>query len=146
SLDLSEASLELANLRIASKRFEEAADLLRRYVRTSRNPATGYYKLAMVERSLHQMEAAQRDLSVFQTLSKDASTGPYPYQHLFDYLDNRSTLSAQDRTQLDLTELRARIEKHPDQPQDLYLLVETYLKLGRLDEARKAMAQLDELS
>ena len=56
-----------------------AAELLRRYVKSSRNPATGYYKLAMVERSLHQSEAAQRDLSVFQTLSKNASTGPYPY-------------------------------------------------------------------
>jgi hypothetical protein len=74
-------------------------------VKVSREPASGYYKLAMVERSLHQTEAAQRDLSVFQTLSKDASAGPYPYQHLFDYLDNRSNLAPQERTQLDLTEL-----------------------------------------
>ena len=36
--------------------------------RSAAMPASGYYKLAMVERSLHQMEAAQRDLSVFQTL------------------------------------------------------------------------------
>jgi len=115
-------------------------------VKVSRNAAPGYYKLAMVERGLHQMDAAQRDLNVFQTLSKDASTGPYPYQHLFDYLDNRSTLSAQDRTRLDLTELKAQIEKHPDQPQDLYLLAEAYLKLGNLEEARKAIAQLDQLS
>jgi tetratricopeptide (TPR) repeat protein len=144
--DFSDALLELANLRIENKRLEEAAQLLRRYVKVSRNAASGYYKLAMVERSLHQMDAAQRDLNVFQTLSKDASTGPYPYQHLFDYLDNRSALSAQDRTQLDLTELMAQIEKHPDQPQDLYLLAETYLKLGRLEEARKAITQLDQLS
>ena len=88
--DYSEALLELANLRIADKKFEEAAVLLRKYVKVSRKPASGYYKLAMVERSLHQIEAAQRDLSVFQTLSKDASPGPYPYQHLFEYLDNRS--------------------------------------------------------
>ncbi len=92
------------------------------------------------------MDAAQRDLNVFQTLSKDASTGPYPYQHLFDYLDSRSSLSPQDRTQLDLTELTAQIQKHPDQPQDLYLLAETYLKLGKLEEARKAIEQLDQLS
>jgi tetratricopeptide (TPR) repeat protein len=144
--DFSEALLELANLRIANKKFDQAADLLRRYVKVSRNPATGYYKLAMVERSLHQMEAAQRDLGVFQTLSKDASSGPYPYQHLFDYLDNRSNLAPQERTQLDLTELTAQIQKHPDQPQDLYLLAEAYLKLGKLDEARKTIAQLDEIS
>jgi tetratricopeptide (TPR) repeat protein len=144
--DFSEALLELANLRIASKKFEEAAELLRKYVRVSRAPASGYYKLAMVERSLHQTEAAQRDLSVFQTLSKDVSPGPYPYQHLFDYLDNRSNLSTQARTQLDLTQLIEQIQKHPDQPQDLYLLAETYLKLGKPEEARKTIAQLDQIS
>src|SRR5437588_10003513 len=144
--DFSDALLELANLRIEAKRLEEAAQLLRRYVKVTRDAASGYYKLAMVERSLHQMDAAQRDLQVFQTLSKDPSTGPYPYQHLFDYLDNRSTLSARDRTQLDLTELINQIQKHPDQPQDMYLLAEAYLKLGKLDEARKTIAQLDQLS
>jgi tetratricopeptide (TPR) repeat protein len=144
--DYSEALLELANLRIAKKKFQDAEELLRRYVKTSGNPATGYYKLAMVERSLHQMEGAERDLSVFQTLSKNASPGPYPYQHLFDYLNNRADLPAQARTQLDLTELTAQIEKHPDQPQDLYLLAEAYLKLGKIDDARKAIARLDQLS
>lgn len=144
--DDSEALLEMANLRIAGKKFEEAAVLLRRYVKVSRDPASGYYKLAMVERNLHQTEAAQRDLNVFQTLSKNASTGPYPYQHLFDYLDNRATLSARDRTQLDLTQLTEQIQKHPDQPQDLYLLAETYLKLGQTENARKTIAQLDQLS
>ena len=144
--DFSDALFELANLRIANKRFEEAATLLRKYVKVSRKPASGYYKLAMVERSLHQMDAAQRDLSVFQTLSKDASPGPYPYQHLFDYLNNRSDLSPQARTQLDLTELTEQIQKHPGQPQDLYLLAETYLKLGKPEEARKAIAQLDQIS
>ncbi|MGC1482727.1 MAG: tetratricopeptide repeat protein [Candidatus Acidiferrum sp.] len=144
--DLPEAMLELANLRIASKKFQEAEVLLRRYVKASREPSSGYYKLAMVERSLHQMDAAQRDLGVFQTLSKDAPAGPYPYQHLFDYVDNRSNLSRQDRTQLDLTQLTEEVSKHPDQPQNLYLLAETYLKLGRPDEAQKALAQLDQLS
>jgi len=144
--DFSEALLELANLRIAGKKFEEAATLLRRYVKVSRNPASGYYKLAMVERSLHQTEAAQRDLSVFQTLSKDSSPGPYPYQHLFEYLDNRSTLAPQARTQLDQTELVEQIKKHPDRPQDLYLLAETYLKLGKPEDARNTIAQLDQIS
>jgi tetratricopeptide (TPR) repeat protein len=143
---LSEALLELANLRIAKKQFADAADLLRRYVKVSREPAAGYYKLAMVERNLHQTEAAQRDLSVFQTLSKNASPGPYPYQHLFDYLNNRSDLPAQAKTQMDLTELNEQLQKHPDQPQNLYLLAETYLKLGKPDDARKAVAQLDQLS
>src|SRR5258708_18080866 len=146
SPDFSEAILELASLRIANKRLEKAAELLRRYVRASRSAASGYYKLAMVERSLHQTEAAQRDLSVFQTLSKDSSPGPYPYQHLFEYLDNRSNLAPQARTQLDQTELVEQIKKHPDRPQDLYLLAETYLKLGKRDDARSTIAQLDQVS
>ena len=144
--DYPEALLELANLRIADKRYEEAADLLRKYVKVSRDAAGGYYKLAMVERNLHQMEAAQRDLAVFQTLSKETATGPYPYQHLFDYLDNRSNLSPKDRTQQDVAELVEQVKKHPDQPRDLYLLAEAYLKLGQFDEARGTIAQLDAIS
>ena len=65
-------------MRIAAKKFSEAEEFLRRYVRVSRDPATGYYKLAMVERSLHETAAAERDLHVFKTLSKNAPTGPLP--------------------------------------------------------------------
>jgi predicted Zn-dependent protease len=65
---------------------------------------------------------------------------------LFDYLDNRSQLSQQERTQLDITELSAQIKKNPGQPQDLYLLAEAYLKLGKREEALNAIAQLDQLS
>jgi tetratricopeptide (TPR) repeat protein len=141
-----DALFELANLRINEKRFVDAADLLRRYVKVSKDPAPGYYKLAMVERGLKQFDAAQRDLNVFQTLSKDAPPGPYPFQHLFAYLDNRSTLSSRERTQLDLTELANQIKAHPGRPQDLYSLAEAYLKLGKIDDARGAIAQLDEIS
>jgi tetratricopeptide (TPR) repeat protein len=146
SPDQADALLELANLRITQKKFEEAEELLRKFIRVARSPAPGYYKLAMVERSLHQSEAAQRDLNVFQTLSKNASTGPYPYQHLFDYLDNRSNLSGKQKAELDLTELANQIQKNPDQPENLYLLAEGYLKLERVDDARKAVAQIDQLS
>lgn len=146
SPDHAESLLELANLRIASKRYAEAAELLRKFIRVSRSPAPGYYKLAMVERSLHQTEAAQRDMSVFQTLSKNASNGPYPYEQLFDYLDNRSKLSSKEKALLDLTEMAKEIQKQPDRPENLYLLAEGYLKLGKVEEARKAIAQLDQLS
>jgi tetratricopeptide (TPR) repeat protein len=146
SPDFPDALLELSNLRVKDKRFAEAIELLRRFVNVSHDPADGYYKLAMAERSLHQTEAAERDLGVFQTLSKNAVTGPYPYQHLFDYLDTRSKLSTQARTELDVTELNEQIQKHPGQPQDLYLLAETYLKLGKVTEARQTIAQLDQIS
>jgi len=144
--NFSDALLELANLRTKDKKYAEAADLLRRYVKVARDPAPGYYKLAMLERSLHQMDAAQRDLQVFQTLSKNSNTGPYPFQHLFDYLDNRSKLSERERTQLDVTELTAQIKKNPGQPQDLYLLAEGYLKLGKRQEALEAISALDQVS
>ncbi|MBV8436413.1 MAG: tetratricopeptide repeat protein [Silvibacterium sp.] len=141
-----DALLELANLRMTKKRYAEAAELLRRYVKVSRNPSTGYYKLAMAERSLHDTAAADRDLSVFQTLSKNAETGPYPYEHLFDYVDNRSKLAPQARQQMDIAELTEEIKKHPDQPEDLYMLADVYLKAGKLDEARQTIAELDKLS
>jgi len=144
--DYPDALLELANLRVTAKRYAEAADLLRRFVKVARDPSAGYYKLAMVERNLKQFDAAQRDLSVFQTLSKNTSPGPYPYQHLFDYLDNRAALTSRERTQLDLTELENQIKTHPGRPQDLYLLAEAYLKLGKVAEARQAVAQLDQSS
>jgi tetratricopeptide (TPR) repeat protein len=144
--DFSDALLELANLRMKDKKYAEAADLLRRYVKVSRDAATGYYKLAMVERSLHQTAAAERDLNVFQTLSKNSASGPLPYQHLFDYLNNRSQLSPQARTQLDVRELNEQIKRHPGQSQDLYLLAETYLKLGEMEKAKETLAQLDQLS
>ena len=47
---------------------------------------------------------------------------------------------------MDLKQLREEIEKHPGQPQDLYLLAETYLKLGNVDDASKTVAQLDQIS
>src|SRR5438874_915212 len=144
--DFADVLLELANLRTREKKFAEAEDLLRKYVKVSRDPSAGYYKLAMIERSTHQTAAAQRDLNVFQSLSKNSATGPYPYQHLFDYLENRSHLTSQQRTQLDVSELTAQIQKNPGQPQDLYLLAETYLKLGERDEAEKIVAQLDQVS
>ena len=129
--DFPDALLELANLRIAAKRLPEAEELLRRYVRVAKDPANGYYKLAMVERSLHQTADAERDLNVFKTMSKNSSSGPYPYEHLFDYLDNRSKLAPGERSQLDLAELTNQVQKHPDQPQDLYMLAEAYLKAGK---------------
>src|SRR5277367_456989 len=144
--DFPEALLELADLRLASKRFEDAASLLRRYVKVSRDPASGYYKLAMAEKSLHETEASDRDLKVFQTLSKDAGSGSVPYQHIFDYVDERSNISREARTQEDLANLTEQLQKNPDHPQGLYLLAQTYLKLGKLDEARKAIAQLDQVS
>ncbi len=85
-------------------------------------------------------------MSVFQTLSKNASNGPYPYEKLFDYLDNRSNLSSKEKAQLDLTEMAKEIQKQPDRPENLYLLAEGYLKLGKVEEARKAITQLDQLS
>jgi tetratricopeptide (TPR) repeat protein len=144
--DYSEALLELANIRIVAKRYEEAAELLRRYVKVSRDAAPGYYKLAMVERNLHQIEAAQRDLQTFQSLSKESPAGPYPYQHLFDYVDNRASLAPQAKVEQDLGHLQEQIQQHPGQPHDLYLLAEAYLKLGKLDEARQAVAQIDQLA
>jgi tetratricopeptide (TPR) repeat protein len=141
--DYPDALLELANIRIEGKRFSEAAELLRKYVRVSSSPATGYYKLAMVEKNLHKPAAAERDLAQFQTLSKNAPIASHPYDHLFDYLDSRSRLAPDARVQQDLAELIEQIKLHPDQPEVLYALAEAYLKSGKIEEARNMIAQLD---
>jgi tetratricopeptide (TPR) repeat protein len=141
-----DALLELANLRIGSKQLPEAAELLRKYVKVSRNPATGYYKLAMVERSLHETAAADGDLNRFQTLSKSAPSGQHANEHLFDYLDSRSKLDPRARTQMDIAEITEQLHAHPDQPEGLYLLAEAYLKSGKVDEAKSTIAQLDTVS
>jgi len=140
-----DALLELAKLRTESKRLPEAAELLRTYVRVSPSPATGYYQLAMVERSLHRTEAADRDLALFQALSKNAGASSNPYEHVFEYLDSRSKLAPGARDQQDLAELIKQAGEHPDQPEVQYLLAEAYLKSGKLDEARGAIEQLDKL-
>ncbi len=141
-----EALLGLANNRIAAKKLPEAEQLLRRYIRVSRDPATGYYKLAMVERSLHETEAADRDLSAFKTFSKIGPENPHPFQHLFDYLDSRSELAPQAKDQLDLSDLIDEVKRHPDQPQSLYLLADAFLKTGNIEKGKSTVAQLDQLS
>lgn len=97
--DFPDALMELANVRVAEKQFQEAEDLLKKYIKVSHSPAGGYYKLAIVERNLHQAEAAARDMDVFQTLSKNRSSGPNPFENLFGYLDVRSQLDPKARSQ-----------------------------------------------
>ncbi len=57
------ALLELANIEIERTHFTDAERLLSKYVRVSDTPATGYYKLAMVEERLHDHVEAQQDLA-----------------------------------------------------------------------------------
>jgi tetratricopeptide (TPR) repeat protein len=47
---------------------------------------------------------------------------------------------------LDLAELTEQIKKHPDQPENLYLLAQAYLKAGDVNNAKAAIAQLDKIS
>ena len=141
--DYPHALLELANIRTEQKKFSEAAELLRRYVRVSSDPTTGYYKLAMVEKNLHETSAAEQDLAKFQALSSNASVTSHPYDSLFDYLDNRSELAPRARVQQDLTDLTEQLRLHPNQPDVLYALAEAYLKSGNADEARNTIDQFD---
>lgn len=143
--DFPDALLQLATLRIQDKRYSEAEELLRRYIRVAKTPATGYYKLAMVERELHQTDAASHDLATFQTLSRNSAPSVYAYEDLFDYLDNRSKLSRREQTQQDIAELNAQLKIHPDQPEILYLLAQANLNAGQFDQAISAITQLDKV-
>jgi tetratricopeptide (TPR) repeat protein len=141
-----EALLELGNLRMHQKKFAEALPLLRKCAQLNPQAAPVYYRLATAERNLRQMEAAQRDLKIFQTLSKNPAPQPYPFEHLYDYLGQRAELSPQQKSLNDLAQLEQEVKHHSGQPQNLYLLAEAYLKVGRIEEAKQAIAQLDQLS
>ena len=144
--DYYEALFELGSVKMEEKKYEEAVPLLRRSIKLNPRPSQAYYKLATAERSLHQTEAAQRDFKVFQTLSKDPGSDSYPFQHLFDYLNQRTRFTSQEKAQVDLRELLTEVQRHPDRPRNLYLLAEAYLKLGQTEEAKKAVTRLDQLS
>ena len=141
-----DALLELARVKMSEKQYSEAVPLLQRCTRLNPHSAAIYYKLATAERILHQTEAAERDLKIFQTMSKNLAPEPYPFGHVFDYLDRRSGMLSQEKSQLDLEQLTEDAKLHPDQPRNLYLLAEAYLKLGQVDNARQTVARLDQLS
>ena len=144
--DYDDALYEMAGVEMSEKKYAEAIPLLRRSAGMLPHPAEAYYKLATAERNLHQSDAAQRDLKIFETLSKDPVAGPYPLQHLFDLVNQRAGLSPGTKAEVDLEELRSQVKLHPDRPRDLFQLAETYLKLGRADEALQTVTQLDRLS
>ncbi len=144
--DYPEALFELGSLMMDQKKYDEAIPFLRHCAEVNPKPADAYYKLALAERSLHRMDAAQRDMDVFTTLSKNPQSAPYPMQHFFDYLERRSTLSPEQQNEVDLRELQAEVQKYPDRPRGIYLLAEVLLKLGRKDEALQTIQRLEEIS
>ncbi|HKS96174.1 MAG TPA: tetratricopeptide repeat protein, partial [Terriglobia bacterium] len=144
--DYNDALFELAGVKMSERKFADAVPLLRRCTTLAPHPAEAYYKLATAERALHQTQDAQRDMKIFETLARDPKPGPYPFQHLFDFLSQRNALSPKSQEELDLAELQQEVKRHSENPRNLYLLAEAYLKLGQADEARNVLKQLDQLS
>ena len=144
--DLEEALFELAGVKMKQQKFQEAVPLLRRSLELNPNRTQTYYRLGTAERNLHQTEAAEHNFSIFETMSKNGSGGPYPSQNLFDFLDHKMGLAPQARAKLDLTGLQIEVGKNPDRPRSLYLLAEAYLKLGQEEEAKKVVNHLDDVS
>jgi len=142
----SDALYELGGLKMEQKKYGEAVPLLRRSAETSTRPAEAYYKLALAERSLHQSEAAQRDMKVFVTLSKNPQPGPFPRQNFFEYLNRRASLSPLEKAQTELKDLETEVKQHPDRPRSLYLLAEAYLNVNRSSDAIEIIERLDKLS
>jgi tetratricopeptide (TPR) repeat protein len=92
------------------------------------------------------MDAAQRDMKVFLTLSKNPDPGPYPLQNFFEQVGHRGELSAAQRKEADVGELEAEAKLHPDSPRSLYQRAEAYLKVNRVGDAKQAILQLDQIS
>ena len=141
-----EALFELGGLFMDEKRYAEAIPLLRRSAQLSQKPGQAYYKLATAERNVHQMDAAQRDMKVFVTLSKNPDPAPYPLQNFFEQVGRRGELSAAQRKEADVGEVEAEAKRHPDSPRSLYQLAEAYLKVNRVDDAKRTILQLDQIS
>ncbi len=142
--DYPAALLELANLRMDAKRYAEARGLLLRYVKVSPAAAAGYYKLAMAEKKLQNGPAAEQDLAEFQRLSKVPTDSAHPYDHLLDYLDSRSQLTATERAQQDVASLEEESNAHPDQAAVSYALADAYLKTKKVAKAREAISSFDQ--
>ena len=141
-----DALYEMADVKMGEREFEEAVLLLERCVKLSPNPAQVHYKLAMAHRALGHREEAERNRKVFETLSKNRSQGSQPFRDFFKYLNQKFDLPPQERIEIDLRELVELAERHPNEPRTLYLLAETYLRLGRVEEARKTLAELEKAS
>lgn len=137
------ALLELANIEVDRGNLPTAEQLLSKYVRVSDTPATGYYKLAVVEGRLRNHAAAQHDLEQFQLLSRNTTLTAHPYDNLLAYIDNRSRLAPEAKEQQDLTALLEQLKLHPGQREVLYALAEEYLKEGKFDDAKSTIQELD---
>ena len=146
SPDYADALYELGKVKMAEKRYDEAIPLLRKCATLATQKAQVYFNLANAERHVHEDAAAARDLKVFQTLSKDAENEPYPFQHFLEALNQRASLPPRQKAEIDLEELLGMDARNPNDPRTLYLLAETYLKLGRVADARLRISQLDEVS
>ncbi|MGH9378471.1 MAG: tetratricopeptide repeat protein, partial [Terriglobia bacterium] len=144
--DYGDALYELAAAEIGQKQFTKAIALLERCVKIDPNKARTYYKLAVAERSLHQTDAAERDFKVFQTLAKNPSSMPMPFQDFFETVRQKVSLPPEQQAKADLHGIQEDLEKHPSEPRLIYLLAEAYLKLGEASAATGELARLRQLS
>ena len=146
SPDYSDAYYELGKVKMAERKYSEAIPLLRKCTTLASKKAQVYYNLANAERHAHEDDAAARDMKIFQTLSKDEANAPYPFHRFLEALDQRMSLPPRQKAEIDLQELLRMDARSPNDPRTLYLLIETYLKLGRVEDARKRVSQLDDAS
>lgn len=144
--DYGDALYELATAEIGEKQFTKAIALLQRCVKIDPNKARTYYKLAVAERSLHQTDAAERDFKVFQTLAKNPSSMPMPFQDFFEAVRQKVSLPPEQQAKADLHGIQEDLEKHPNEPRLIYLLAEAYLKLGEASAATGELASLRQMS
>ena len=146
SPDYSDAYFELGKVKAAERKYNEAIPLFRKCTTLASKKAQVYYNLANAERHAHEDAAAARDMKVFETLSKDEANAPYPFHHFLAALDQRVSLPPRQKAEIDLQELLRMDARNPNDPRTLYLLIETYLKLGNVEEVRRRVSQLDDAS
>lgn len=141
-----DALFELATVEMQKREYARAIPLLRQCVAIDPNQPTAYYKLAIAEHNLQQTQAAERDLKIFETLAKNPSSVPVPFQRFLVSVSHKVSLPPEQQAQLDLRELSQEVKAHPDRPRSVYLLAQSYLKLGQVPEALATLSRLRDLS
>ena len=69
-----------------------------------------------------------------------------PYEHLFDYLDNRSSSLRARAINSTWPSSTNQIKKHPDQPAGPLSAGRGISEIGKVEDARNTIAQLDKIS
>jgi len=140
-----DALLELANLRIANRKFAEAAEVARRYVEGEPQPCDRILQAGDGGKKLHETASLRSRPEAVSTRPNLFRMVKFPNEHLSTTLNNRSKLdpgpqSNGDRRYHGSTQESSRSTGRP------VSIGCGVLEIGESEEAKNTIAQLDKVS